>query len=242
MNELRRVELAPAWVLHRYLWRETSLIVEALTRDHGRVGIVVRGGRRPRSLPLVPFAPFNLSFRQRGELATLTGAEPAGSAHAFTGARFLAACYLNELVLRLTARDDPVPEVHALYGNTLERLETDVAPAVRRFEGRLIRALGFALPLTRDANGRPLQANLRYRFDPERGPERVADGTAGHDGTVLAAIAAERFDDSAVLAAAAGIFRDVIAWHLGGRRLKSLDVARAFARREDRPLRREPNT
>lgn len=208
MSETRRVELEPAWVLHRYPWRETSLIVEALTRDHGRVGIVARGGRRRRSLPLVPFAPFALSFNQRGELATLTGAEPAGPVHAFTGKRFLAACYLNELVLRLTARDDPAPEVYTLYGETLARLESELAPAVRRFEGRLLRALGFALPLTRDANGKLLEESRRYRYDPEHGPEPVAEGVSGFEGTMLAAIAAEHFEDPAVLAAAATIFRD----------------------------------
>ncbi|MGH8274983.1 MAG: DNA repair protein RecO [Gammaproteobacteria bacterium] len=234
MSELQRVELAPAWVLHRYPYRETSLIVEALTRDQGRIGLVARGarGRRRRGVALMPFAALALSFRRRGELATLTGAEAAGPTYAFTGKAFLAACYLNELVLRLTARDDPAPEVYRLYSDALVRLEAETGPAVRRFEGRLIRALGFALPLTEDANGASLTAEERYRFDPAHGLEPAPAGE-GHAGAMLAAIAAERFEDPLVLMAAGRIFRDVIAWHLDGRRLKSLEVARAFGRRAD---------
>ncbi len=232
MNQPRRVELAPAWVLHRYPYRESSLIVEALTRDHGRVGIVARGarGRRRQGEALMPFAPLAISFRQRGELANLTGAESAGSAHAFTGNVFLAACYVNELLLRLLARDDPAPEIYSLYSETLAGLGAEPAPAVRRFEGRLIRALGFPLPLTHDVSGKPLAADLRYRYDPERGPEAALANAPGYSGAMLAAAAAERFDDPAVLAAAGEIFRGVIASHLGGRRLKSLDVTRELTR------------
>jgi DNA repair protein RecO (recombination protein O) len=229
MNELRRVELQPAWLIHRYPYRETSLIVEMLTRDNGRIGLVARGarGRSKRGFPLMPFSALAVSFRQRGELATLTGAEPTGSAYAFTGNAFLAASYLNELVLRLLARDDPAPEVYRLYSETLAALGSEPGPVVRRFEGRLIRALGFALPLTADIGGAPLAGDQRYRYDPERGPRPASDG---YTGRMLAAIAAERFDDPAVLAAAGGIFREVIASHLGGRPLKSLNVARALIR------------
>lgn len=231
MSELKRVELTPAWVLHRYPWRETSLIVEMLTLDHGRVGMVARGARARRrsGTPLQPFAPLAVSFRQRGELATLTGVETTGRVHAFTGRTFLAACYLDELALRLLARDDPAPDVYRLYSDALAGLGNDPAPVVRRFEGRLIRALGFALPLTHDIGGALLAPGKRYRYDPERGPVPAGEG-AGYTGGMLAAIADERFDEPAVLNAAAAIFRDVIVWHLGGRRLKSLDVARAFTR------------
>lgn len=235
MNEPRRVELESAWVLHRYPYRETSLIVEALTRDHGRVGLVARGARRrPRNEPLAPFAPLVLSFRQRGELASLTAVESAGRAYTFTGNAFLAACYVNELVLRLLARDDPAPEVYRLYSETLASLGAEPAPAVRRFEGRLIRALGFPLPLTHDVGGAPLAADRRYRYDPEHGPEPVSATAPGYGAAVLAAVAAERFDDPAVLAAAGEIFRAVIAYHLGGRRLKSLDVTRELFRESKR--------
>lgn len=219
----------PAWVLHRYPYRETSLVVEMLTRDDGRIGVVARGARRRRrrSEPLELFSPLDISYRQRGELATLTGAEASGAPYGFIGKAFFAASYLNELVVRLLARDDPAPRVYALYTQALAGLGDDPAPAVRRFEGRLIRALGFALPLTRDIEGRAVDADRRYRIDPGRGPMPAPEGE-GYEGAMLAAIAAERFEDAAVLAAAGHVFRDVVSWHLGGRRLKTLEVTRSW--------------
>lgn len=233
MSELRRVDLAPAWVLHRYPYRETSLIAELLSRDHGRIGVVVRGARgraRRGKTGLEPFALLAVSFRRRAELASLVGAEPAGPSYAFGGAAFLAACYLNELVVRLLPRDDPAPDVYALYSQALADLDSrrEPAPAVRRFEGRLLRALGFAPPLDREGGGGPLRAGARYRYDPERGAVSV-EREDGLPAGLLAAIAAERYEDPAVLEAARGIYREIIACHLGGRRLKSLEVARAMA-------------
>lgn len=226
MSERRHIQLEPAWVLHRYPYRESSLIVEALTREWGRVGLVARGARRPArgGITLVPFAPLLVSFRQGAELATLTGVERGGAEYRFTGAAFLAACYLNELVLRLLPRDDPAAEVYRLYGESLPHLGPQPAVAVRRFEGRLIRSLGFMPPLTRDAAGARVDAALRYRYDPERGPVPARDG---YHGAVLAAIAAERYHEEQALGAAAAIFRAVIEAHLGGRPLHTLEVARA---------------
>ena len=80
MNTVRRVELAESWVLHSRPFRETSLIVEAFSREFGRMGLVARGGRRPRSalaLAARPFRRLLLSWTGRGELATLTAAESA---------------------------------------------------------------------------------------------------------------------------------------------------------------------
>lgn len=234
MSELRRVDLAPAWVLHRYPYRETSLIAELLSRDHGRIGVVVRGARGParRGKPgLEPFALLAVSFRRRAELGSLVGVEPVGPRYAFGGAAFLAACYLNELVVRLLPRDDPAPDVYGLYSQALADLDSrrEPAPAVRRFEGRLLRALGFAPPLDREGGGGALRSGTRYRYDPERGAVSVEQREDGLSAGLLAAIAAERYEDPAVLDAARSIYREIIACHLGGRRLKSLEVASAMA-------------
>lgn len=237
MSELRRVDFAPAWILHRYPYRETSLILEVLSRDHGRLGLVGRGARRgSRSGALIaPFAPVAVSFRRRGDLGNLAGIESAGPPYAFSGAAFFAACYLNELVLRLLPRDDPAPEVFALYSDALAGLAAETSPAqpVRRFEGRLVRALGFASPLDRDRGGKVLDGRARYRYDPRHGVVAASPGE-GFTGLLLRAIAAERFDEPGVLDAAAEIFRSIIMFHLGGRPLKTLEVARAAARQSGR--------
>lgn len=229
MNERTRIVLAPGWLLHRYPWRETSLIAEVLTREHGRIGLVARGARTPRrgaTSVLAPFTPLLLSFRQGGELANLDKVETAGPGHVFRGERFLAACYVNELLLRLLARGDAVPEVYALYEDTLRQLSGATAQAVRRFEGRLMRLLGVLPSFAREAGGAPLRSDRTYRYDPAHG---LVPAGQGQTGALLLAIADERYEDERVLRAAAGLFRGIIAEHLHGRPLRSLEVARAMA-------------
>ncbi|MDE2091672.1 MAG: DNA repair protein RecO, partial [Gammaproteobacteria bacterium] len=109
-----RIVLQPAYVLHQYDWRETSRMVEILSRDHGRLGLVARGARRPRSplrAVLRPFQPLLLSWTGGGDLVTLTGVEPAGEPFALQGRALLSAFYLNELLLRLLTRHDPQAEL-----------------------------------------------------------------------------------------------------------------------------------
>ncbi len=228
----QRIQLEPAWLLHRYPYRESSLIVEALTRDHGRVGLVARGARRMRrgGLAIVPFTPMLVSFRRGAELCTLSGIETAGAQRSFTGKRFLAGCYVNELLLRLLPRDDPVPEVYRLYCDTLAAMRPDPSIAVRRFEGRLIQALGFLPALDRDASGLAIDPRGQYRYDPDRGP---VSAPQGYRGEILYAIAEERYEDKATLRAAACIFRAIIESHLGGKPLRTLAVARAVSRSEE---------
>lgn len=232
MSDRTRIVLAPGWLLHRYPYRETSLIAEVLTCEYGRIGLVARGARAPRrmaSTVLAPFTPLLLSFRQGGELANLDKVETAGPGHTFRGDRFLAACYVNELLLRLLPRGDAMPEVYGLYEETLGRLQEHTAQAVRRFEGRLMRLLGVLPSLTRDTDGVPLHTQRRYRYDHERGLVPAAQG--GETGALLLAISEERFDDERALKVAAGLFRGIITAHLHGRPLRSLDVARAMTTR-----------
>lgn len=230
MSDRVRVSLAPGWLLHRYPYRETSLILEVFTRDHGRLGLVARGARAPRrgASGVMPFTPLLLSFRHGGELGNLERSEPAGPGHALTGRAFLAASYVNELILRLLARGDAVPEVYALYEQTLALVPRDTAVAVRRFEGRLLRLLGYLPSLTHDAAGVVLDAGGTYRYDSERGLVRARDGVRGD---MLLAMAREDFTDAGTLQAAAGLFRGIIGEHLHGRPLRSLDVARAVGAR-----------
>lgn len=232
MNDRTRIALAPGWLLHRYPYRETSLIAEVLTREHGRIGLVARGARAPRRTAgtvLAPFTPLLLSFRQGGELANLDKAEAAGPGHTFRGERFLAACYVNELLLRLLPRGDAMPDVYALYEDTLVRLRDDrTAQVVRRFEGRLMRLLGVLPSLTHDVEGVPLNESRCYRYEHERG---LVPAEQGETGALLLTIAGEHYDDERALKVAAGLFRGIITAHLHGRPLRSLEVARAMTTR-----------
>src|SRR5579863_10281682 len=137
-----RVTLSPAYVLHQRPWRETSRIAEIWSREHGRLGLVARGVRRPRSPHrslLQPFMPLLVSWTQRGELGNLTGLEAAAPAVMLQGRALMAGFYLNELLLRLFPRQDPHPALYERYASALEGLATRrTAPVLRVFEKHLI--------------------------------------------------------------------------------------------------------
>ncbi|MGH8529072.1 MAG: DNA repair protein RecO [Nevskiales bacterium] len=170
-----RVALQPAWVLHLRPYRDTSLLLEVFTRDHGRVGLVARGARRPRSRQsavLQVLQPLLLSWQGAGELVTLTQAEAAGAAARIQGEALFAALYANELLLRLAARHDPHPGLFDSYAALLRQLELREDPGVqlRLFERDLLQNLGYGLNLTHHAgNSQPLQAESLYAYDEERG-------------------------------------------------------------------------
>jgi DNA repair protein RecO (recombination protein O) len=166
----------PAFVLHAYPFRETSLIIETFSRSHGRLAIVARGARRPRSSlrgVLMNFQPLSLSWFGKGEVRTLHSAEWQGGQPYLQGTALMCGFYLNELLLNLLARDDPHEQLFDYYRATLYRLahETDHAATLRCFERHLLQELGYALVLDREAgSGKAIQTELCYRYVVERGP------------------------------------------------------------------------
>ena len=173
------------YVLHSYPYRETSLILQVWTEKHGRLGLVAKGARRPKSSSrsvLVPFQPIALDWFGRGELRTLKTAEPASPATPLGGASLLSAFYLNELLLKLTTRDDPHEGLFAAYDTAITELRAisrlaprapglEVEPVLRRFELRLLKELGYAVELGREAGTHaPIAAEREYLYVVERGP------------------------------------------------------------------------
>lgn len=230
----------PAYVLHARPYRETSLLLECLTREHGRLGVVARGVRRERArlqrAQLEPFQPLALDLLQRGELATLRGAEPIGAPLRLTGDAGLAGLYLNELVVRLTGRQDPQTELFEAYARTLARLATPAALAwqLRRFERDLLAAIGYALQLECDADsGEPLAPGGWYRYQAEHGPVACPAGMPrALRGEHLLALAADRCPEADGLAALRRLMREIIRFHLGGGELHAWRVlAAAMSRR-----------
>lgn len=170
-----RIDQQPAFILHARPYRETSLLIEAFTREHGRVGLVARGVRRERSrLPrgvLQPLQPLLLDWVARGELGTLTGAEIASTPLVLSGDALLAAMYVNELVLRLSGRNDAHVAAFGAYAQCLSRLAepADIGWTLRRFERDFLADLGYALALTHTAAGTPIQPDGNYAYDPDSG-------------------------------------------------------------------------
>jgi DNA repair protein RecO (recombination protein O) len=172
-----RIALQPAYVLHRRSYGETSLLVEAFTAEYGRVGLVAKGARRGRLQAILqPFQPVLLSWSGRGELRTLTGAEPQGAMPSLAGRTLFSGFYLNELLLKLLAREDPHPELFARYSESLAGLAADEEWSLRLFERDLLRGLGYGLSLDYDGAGELLEPEALYDYLPEQGPVRLGGG------------------------------------------------------------------
>jgi DNA repair protein RecO (recombination protein O) len=238
-----RIEDEPGFVLHARHWRETSLLVEVLSLNHGRIGLLARGvqGERKQLLraALQPLQAIRFSAVQRGELAQLRSAEAEDAAPRLQGEAMLAAFYLNELVLRLAPRHDPVPEMHAAYATVRERLRAgqSLAWSLRRFERDLLDALGVGFDLEHDADGEPIDPAARYRLDPQQGARRLlSDRGAGErnaaaTGRVLLALARDLPPEAADMAGLRLSLREVLLHHLGGRGLKAWDMLRDLSPR-----------
>jgi len=238
MAERIRVEQEPAWLLHHRPFRDTSRILDLLTRNHGRLSVVARGSRSARSKLrgiLRPFMPLTIAWVARSDLGTLTGAEIGGPPVSLSGDALLSGYYVNELLMNLMHRHDPQTEIFDAYAATVHGLATGdaVAARLRRFEIELLRLLGYALDLA-GAGGEvgSLRSGELYEYRVSDGPVPVADrsGAMVFTGDELKAIEAQRFEDPATLSAANRLLRGVIAYHLDGRELKSRKVLRDIRR------------
>ena len=177
MATSKRYSDEPAYVLHRYDWSETSLILEVFTRNHGRVALVAKGAKRPNSSLrsiLMPLQPVHVAFGGDAEIRTLKSAEWQGGHVMPTGAALLSGYYLNELLLTLLARDDPHPVLFDIYARVVEIIasaQDDVLQAtLRTWEVLLLREIGLLPQLdqqTMTLTG--LHSDDRYTLVPEGG-------------------------------------------------------------------------
>ena len=242
MSEVRRVQQQPAWLLHHRPFRDTSRILELLTRDYGRLAVVAKASRSGKSRLkgiLRPFLPLDVAWYSRAELGTLTGAEMGGAPVMLAGEALLSGYYVNELIMNLMHRDDPQPEIFDIYVETVRGLAStqDLMPHLRRFELTLLRLLGYALNLDHDSVSQaPLDPDRKYEYRAEQGPVLVGDRTGAmvFSGEELASIGRLELDRRDTLECANRLLRGVIAYHLDGRELKSRKVLRDIRRARTR--------
>jgi DNA repair protein RecO (recombination protein O) len=232
----RRVWLAPAYLLHQYAYRDTSRILEIFTREHGRLTLFARGANGAKSGlrgVLRPFQRLLVSWAGRSEACQLSGAEIEGTLTNLARERLMSGFYLNELLLKLTERCDPHPEIFDAYARCIGALaggEAEAA-ALRRFEKRLLDNLGYGLELARTADGEPVSVESYYRFAVERGPQPcVAEAPGAIYGRSLADLDAETFEDARSLRDAKRVLRTALDACLDGRALKSREVMLAMRR------------
>ncbi len=221
-------EAEPAFVLHSYPYRETSLIVEAFTRHHGRMGLLAKGARRPKSAlrgTLMAFQPLLIRWGGRGELRSLHSAEWQGGVAQLKGIGLMSGFYLNELLLRFLHRDDSHEGLFDLYAEAVTALSTNgkIAATLRRFEKFLLGELGYALTLDREAGSNsPVDPASCYTYVIEKGPVQVrpGDGAAIElSGKTLLDLARDNYEDPVTLLQSKLLMRQLVGHYLGSRAL-----------------------
>ena len=235
-----RVDGQAAWVLHLHPYSETSLVVDVFTRDHGRVPLLARGARRPRSAMrgmLMSFQPLELGWFGSGEVKTLAKVEWLGGMPLLGGRCLLLGYYLNELLLKMLPREDAHAALFDAYAAALQALAEGAAdaPELRRFEKTLLKELGYGLTLDVDVeSGRPVVPDAHYAFLLERGPvarpgvgagdTAIDDQGSALSGKTLLDMAADDYSDPRTRMESRRLMRLLISHHLGGKSLQSRRV------------------
>ncbi len=235
MNLRSKVDGQPAYVLHSYPFRETSLIVEVFSRDFGRMALLARGARRPRSAIrglLMAFQPIEIGWAGKGEVLTLMKAEWQGGQPLLSGEALFCGYYLNELLMHLLPREDAHEQLFAHYTRMLARLAADPSGKVREadlrsFEKALLQELGYGLTLSHDSAGGPIHPEAFYTYRIEQGPVRLEHDAGAAQvviGKTLLDIEAEDFSDPRSRYESKALMRTLMAYYLAGKELETRKI------------------
>ena len=223
-----RIDNEPGFVLHTWPYRETSLVVEVFSRQHGRTALIARGARRPRSAlrgQIQPFTPLLLSWFGKSEVRTLHGAEWQGGLAPLSGLPLMCGFYLNELLLKLLAHDDPHENLFDYYRATLMELaqSSELERILRRFEKHLLSEIGYAATFHEEAETAvTVDPSKDYVFVPERGAYPAAGGAKNGipvSGQTLLDLDQDNLDLPTTRAESKLLMRALINHHLGGKPL-----------------------
>lgn len=228
-----RVFLQPAFVVHARPFSETSLLVDLLTRDYGRLSAIARGARSPQSRyrgHLRSFVPLLISWSGRSELVSLNQIETNGSPILLEGNSLLAGLYINELVVHLMHRHDAHPDVFNYYQASILALNQsqNIEPTLRDFEKNLLTGLGFGFSWAHAADtSNPIESSKWYAFQPDLG---FCENLQNHNnqtvfnGAHLLAIAQNNYESQEVLRTAKQIMRMTMQVRLGNKVIKSREL------------------
>lgn len=247
-----KVLLQPAYVLHQRAYRDSSALLEMFSPEYGRTGVIAKGMKSRKSSwrgVLQPFQPLLVSWNQRGELGTLTAAEPKGPALILAPELIASGFYLNEIIMRLVDRDESQLELFSTYDTTLRAMvDIDVSLEsksvqleilLRQFEMQLLTALGYGLVLDQDVStGVSVDPDLEYIYQLEHGPVVVSGVEAGNSplsgprtsGETLIALKNNDFSSEKIRLQSKQLLRSVLGYYLGPRPLQSRDLAWSMSR------------
>ena len=227
-----RVTNQPAFVLHSYPYKETSLIVEVFARDYGRVPLMAKGAKRPHSQlrgVLQTFQPLQVAWTGKSEVRTMVSAEWVGGLRPLERSALLCGFYLNELLVKLLARDDPHAALFDHYVAALNQLAHDEPPAIvlRKFELSLLKETGVAGNISAvAATGQAVLAEQLYVIDPERGAREamVSDTMPVVNGKTLLDMEAGDYSDTTTQQQSKFLMRHLLSHHLNGLTLNTRQI------------------
>lgn len=164
------------FVLHRREYSESSLLVDFFTENHGRITLLAKGARRPRSplkSVLQPFTPLLLKWTGKGDLKTLTKAEPASLTLPMQTLALYSGFYVNEVLARVLENHTAYPELFQHYLHCMTKLASqpnEIEPILRTFEFQTLQALGYGINFTHcAATGLPVEPQMTYQFRESEG-------------------------------------------------------------------------
>ena len=225
-----RVELQPAYVLHSRAYKDTSLLIDVLSADHGRLTLIAKGARKPQKksrTALQPFLPMRLSWLGKGSLKTLLSNEPMALAHALKAEKLYSALYMNELLVYLLKEGELIDELYDIYHQTLIDLvsATLIEIPLRRFEFSVLAVLGYGLDFLTEAHtGLPIKKNIEYGYVPGMGfvnAKKISTNITIINGKHLLAIASDQWQEKETLQYAKQLARIALSPYLKGKVLKS---------------------
>ncbi len=226
----QRIHNEYSYLLHRWPYSETSLLVDLFTREHGRIAAIAKGGRRLKSRfrgALQPFQELVVQYTGKGEVRTMTLAEPVVARAYLSRERLFCGYYMSELVIRMLHRFDPHEALYDAYKEAIQLIRGNQEPqqVLRQFEKTLLEEVGYGLHLEQEpATGRAIERGVLYRYKPDTGPTRY-DGNQGggvlvHGDSLLALSMGVNLDARSRLELKK-LTRVVLSEHMNGRALHS---------------------
>lgn len=225
-------DLHLAYVLHSRHFRETSLLLELFSAEHGRIAAVARGAKRGKakhSSILQPFIPLQVSWFGNGDLVTLTDVEIVKYGTTLQGRNAICGLYLNELLIKLLPKWDHCQQLFVAYEDAVTNLMTGAISeqvVLRRFELQLLKSMGYGLQLSREVNsGAAVIPDQYYLFDPVLGPKLVnSTNVNAIKGASFLALASGNFSEPAVLLDLKRLMRVVLSYHLGSKQIVTREL------------------
>lgn len=232
-----RVESEPGFILHTIPYRETSLLVDIFTLNHGRLRCVAKGFRKPNkkgiAKTLFPYTEHHFQWQGRGELKTLTQADPIQAPVFLKQESLFVGLYINELLYKLLHQNDPHQSLYEFYRQLMTQQSTSEIqqPVLRRFEMLLLEELGYGLVLDAEAEtGQAVSSEHLYYYIPDQGLKLIQDQTADNlhafSGADIMALCQGQLEQQSVLRAAKKLTRQVIDFYLDGKELNSRELYR----------------